>query len=236
MFVLKQLRRKKKINQTDLANAIGVSLRTIQLYEKKNANIPIKNLTKIARYFEVTIAEMYSHEVSEDESVYSLEVENAKKRYSVKAIHPQKQIIHVPLVTVENHKIYCENFQNEDFQNELPRISFMLEKIESHGNYMAFEIIGNSMENGTIDSIPNKAVVLGTKVSIENIFPHINSKNPLVILMYQENLLFKELKNYNKQKGVITCHSLNTSPEYSDFEISVLEIKQLFKIIRKQTN
>ncbi len=65
MYAIKQLRRKKNLSQSDLAKEIGVSLRTIQLYEKKNANIPIKNLTRIAAYFDLSIAELYLQEVNE---------------------------------------------------------------------------------------------------------------------------------------------------------------------------
>ena len=54
-----------------MGEEIGVSLRTIQLYERKDANIPIKNLTKIAEYFGLTIAELYMHEVNDMGEAYT---------------------------------------------------------------------------------------------------------------------------------------------------------------------
>ncbi|MFS4492831.1 XRE family transcriptional regulator [Maribacter sp. 2308TA10-17] len=231
MFVLKQLRRKKRINQTDLANAIGVSLRTIQLYEKKNANIPIKNLTKIAEYFEVTIAELYSQEVNEEEVVYGSKFQNST--YLIKPIGTKKNIISIPLVTSENYSQYCREFQNEDFLSKLPVISFMI-KDAVQGNLMAFEIVGSSMENDRIDGILNGSIVLGKEVPLENLTLNEKYKNSKAVIIYGESILCKELVRHDEKNETITCHSLNTSPEYADFEIPLNQIKQFFKVIKKQ--
>lgn len=62
MYIIKELRQKFGINQTKFAQEIGVSLRKVQLYGRKNANIPMKNLKKIAEFFEMTIPELFIHE------------------------------------------------------------------------------------------------------------------------------------------------------------------------------
>lgn len=235
MFVLKQLRRKKKINQTDLAQAVGVSLRTIQLYEKKNANIPIKNLTKIADYFGVSIAELYSHEVNEDQGTYHLNQDNSARVFSAKKISAKKWIVNVPLVTSENRIDYCNKIENKQVPENMPNLSFVVENIDAT-KYLAFEIIGNSMENGTAESIPNEAIILGKEISLEDLEIYDKVKNRIAILIYGENILCKEITNYDSKNKRITCHSLNTSPEYADFEIAVSEIKQLFEVIKKQTD
>ena len=231
MFVLKQLRRKKRINQTDLANAIGVSLRTIQLYEKKNANIPIKNLTKIANYFGVTIAELYSQEVNEEEIVYRSKFQNPG--FLITSISSKKSIITIPLVTSENYLQYCSEFRNEGFLSKLPVISFVI-KDAVQGNYVAFENLGSSMENGKLDSIPNGSIVLGKEVLLENLEKMENYKNSNAVIIYGESILCKELVSLDEKNETITCHSLNTSPEYADFKIPLNQVKQLFKVIRKQ--
>lgn len=235
MFVLKQLRRKKKINQTDLARVIGVSLRTIQLYEKKNANIPIKNLTKIADYFDVSIAELYSHEVNEDQDIYELISGTSDGPFSTKKMDANKWIVNVPFVSAEKLPYYCDEIENQDFLKNLPSLGFVVENVES-GVYIAFEIIGNSMENDTADCIPNGAIVLGKEVSLEDLEMRSKVKRPKAIIVYGTNILCKEVINYDWKNKRITCHSLNTSPEYADFEIPVSEVKQLFEIVKKQTN
>jgi len=235
MFVLKQLRRKKKINQTDLARAIGVSLRTIQLYEKKNANIPIKNLTRIADYFDVSIAELYSHEVNEDREIYEVNSGTSDRSFSTKKIDAKKWVVSAPLVTSKKFPDYCDTMENQDFLRNLPILSFVVENVES-GAYIAFEIIGNSMENGTTESIPNGSIVLGKEVSIEDLEVHGKFKSVKAIIVYGTNILCKEIIKYDLRQRSITCHSLNTSPEYADFEIPVSQVKQLFEVVKKQTD
>jgi len=235
MFVLKQLRRKKKINQTDLAHAVGVSLRTIQLYEKKNANIPIKNLTKIADYFGVSIAELYSHEVNEDQDIYHLNPGTSPHLFSTKKISTKKWIVNVPLISSENRVEYCNKIEDGELPENLPNLSFVVENIEA-AKYLAFEIAGNSMQNGTAESIPNEAIVLGREILLEELELHGKITNLIAVLIYKENILCKEITNYDSKNERITCHSLNTSPEYADFEIPVSEIKQFFEVIKKQTN
>jgi transcriptional regulator with XRE-family HTH domain len=51
MFNIKELRIKKGVGQTELANYVGVSLRTIQHWEKGTKNITIFRLEKINSFF-----------------------------------------------------------------------------------------------------------------------------------------------------------------------------------------
>lgn len=234
MFVLKQLRRKKSINQTDLALAIGVSLRTIQLYEKKNANIPIKNLNKIADYFELSIAELYTDEVNEKDGVYHTTKMTSKGDLSrAKLLGPNKDIISAPLVSVMMQSEYIQKHDSLDFLKELAHIHFVIETAEME-NYISFEVIGNSMEDGSIHSIPNQAIVLGKEIDIENHSKILILKDKVVVLVYNDSLLCKKIMNYDEKRGIITCHSLNTSPEYADFEVSLVEVNCLFEVIKKQ--
>ena len=105
------------MNQTDLAEAIGVSLRTIQLYEKKDANIPIKNLTKIADVFGVSIAELYLNEVNEEEGVYS-----KKKVFSASgnigySLANGKYLVMAPVLMEDMQEAYLEDFADEQVKS-----------------------------------------------------------------------------------------------------------------------
>ncbi|WP_282160109.1 helix-turn-helix transcriptional regulator [Ulvibacterium marinum] len=234
MFILKQLRRKKNINQTDLAKAIGVSLRTIQLYEKKDANIPIKNLTKIAQYFDVTIAELYSHEnVNEKGAAYDTP-ETVEKGHIITKLAPGKYLIYAPLLLTEQYGKFSKQYAKKVFVQTLPRIGFVLDRV-SVAHYMAFEISNNSMDDGSLNSIPFKSVVLGKLVQLDKIQGYMQGNpNGASILVYKGNVMCKVISDYNKKTKTVVCKSLNDSPEYSDFEIKVGEIDQLYAILGKQ--
>lgn len=54
-FSLKELRARKKVNQTEVAKAIGVSLSTYFSWEKDMNGMPVKKLRSLAEYFNVDI-------------------------------------------------------------------------------------------------------------------------------------------------------------------------------------
>lgn len=233
MFIIKQLRRKKDINQTNLADAIGVSLRTIQLYEMKDANIPIKNLTKIAEYFDVSIAELYMYEVNEKGESYIHEKvlsKNGNKIYSI----GQKRLIMAPLLFHEQHKGYIEHYLDQAFLKELTQIGFIMEFLDERG-YMAFEILGDSMNDGSIEAIPNKTIVLGREMeNKELVSAEKGIYNTSAVIVCKDRILCKKIMKYNKDSNSIVCHNLNELPEYRDFELLLSDVLQVFKIVKKQ--
>ncbi len=236
MFIIKQLRRKKNINQTDLAYAIGVSLRTIQLYEKNDANIPIKNLTKIAAYFDVSISQLYSLEVNENNIVYDKQNKRSKKGHSIGKLAPGKYLLTVPLAIVEEHLNFAGNYNDQEYLNALVRIGFVIDQV-SVAHYMAFEIANNSMNNGEVESLTRKTIVLGKQVNKRELASKLKDKSGLFwIIVYKDGIMCKEITDYDKKSGTISCHSLNNSPEYPDFNINIEDVKQLFIILKKQVD
>lgn len=235
MFILKQLRRKKRISQTDLAQAIEVSLRTIQLYEKKDANIPIKNLTKIAQYFDLSIAELYSHErVSELGAKYEDLGSREKKEHIISKLAPGKYLISVPLIIGSQYRKYINQHDDKLFIGLLPKIGFVIDQV-STGKYRAFEISNDSMDDGTTEGIPNKSVVLG-KLTPVNKLMSIVRDNPktLWIINHDESVMCKKITAFDKKNKTVRCHSLNNSPEYSDFKININEVKHFYRVIKRQ--
>lgn len=237
MFILKQLRRKKNINQIDLAKAINVSLRTIQLYEKKDANIPIKNLTKIAQYFEMSIAELYAKEGVNEVGAYYDERDIAyKKGHSINKLNPGKYLITVPLTVVKQQEKYLREYGNQLFIDTLPQMGFVIDQV-SVGHYMAFEITNASMYDGTIESVPDKSIVLGKLIPVNKLSSILRSMpEGIWIIVHKDSIMCKKITAYDKKDKSITCHSLNSSPEYSDFEIKIDTIEQLFRVIKKQVD
>ncbi len=233
MFILKQLRRKKNLNQTDLANAVGVSLRTIQLYEKKGANIPIKNLTKIAQYFDLTIADLYTHEVNETDLQYHILNGSKEESQHITTIGKGKYIISAPLISKETQKQYALSYTDQDYIKRLPQISFVVDEV-TNSPYRAFEITNDTMDNGIRDGIPNKTIVLGKLISTKELNMQTVDPQTAWVFLYKESILCKCFIAWNEKHKTIRCHSLNPSPEYADFDIEIQQIKQLFVIVKKQ--
>ncbi len=231
MQIIKQLRRRNGINQSDLAAAIGVSLRTIQLYEKKDANIPIKNLSQIADFFKVSIAELYLQEVNEEESSYgSKKIKSADGNVAY-ALPNGKYVVTVPVLLSHFHKQFLQELRLEDPIN----MGFVVDNFDA-GGYMAFEIIGDAMSDGSIQSIPNGALVLGKSFPKETLLENNNLEllNTPLILVSKTRIICKQFTGHNTSNASISCSSLNKSPEYRDFELPLAEIRKVYKVVKRQ--
>lgn len=233
MYIIKQLRRKKKISQSELGKEIGVSLRTIQLYERKDANIPIKNLTKIAEFFDMTIAEMYMHEVNDMGEAYTKKQPFIRHNSVFYPLDHGKYLVMAPLVLVEWQKKYIQNVKEEVAKNPF-QAGFIIDFV-SEEPHRVFEVSGDSMNNAGLEAIPNKAFVLGLEIKKESLTRNNESYwGQSYIVVCEDRIICKQLTGYNRQTKSVNCHNLNTSPEYQDFEMPLDEILQVFKIVKKQ--
>ncbi len=233
MYIIKQLRRKNNISQSQLGKEIGVSLRTIQLYERKDANIPIKNLTKIAEYFGLTIAELYMHEVNDMGEAYTKRQPFTKHGSVFYPLEHGKYLVMAPLVLVEWHRKYIESLQSTSLTNPFQG-GFVIDFLTDEPHRI-FEISGDSMNDGTCDSIPNKAYVLGLEIKKESFTKsRPTSWNQSYVLVCSDRIICKQLTGYNKINKSLQCHNLNPSPEFKDFELPLDDVLQVFKIVKKQ--
>jgi len=236
MVIIKQLRRKKKISQTQLGDEIGVSLRTIQLYERKDANIPIKNLTKIAQYFEMTIAELHLREINDLGEPYVKDKPFTKHGSVFYPLEHGKYLVMAPLVLMEWHKKYIEALDTLDKgEGKVPfQSAFIIDSVAKEPYYI-FEVSGNSMNDSSIHAIPNKSFVLGLALKKEDLAKKDESLwNKSYILVCKDRIICKQLTRYDSKRGTVQCHNLNTSPEYQDFELPLDDVLQVFKIVKKQ--
>ena len=69
MLIIKKLREKKNLTQNDLAQLIGVSLRTISNYENGDVQIPDKKLRAIAKVFNVDVFELLKANFNDDDVI-----------------------------------------------------------------------------------------------------------------------------------------------------------------------
>ena len=130
MIIIKELRKQRKIGQKTLADEIGVSLRTIQHYEKGDIDIPMKKLQKIARFFEVSIADMFKeYEASEAPPKYKI-ITGIEEKFET--IHTEELVRYIithekELMENDTFKMWIENKAHlkmaELYREELQRLT-----------------------------------------------------------------------------------------------------------------
>lgn len=145
-----------------------------------------------------------------------------------------KFLMSVKLVPIKAYAQYisecCEGEYFSEHQYE--EVSFHVDQY-ARGNYMAFEIKGDSMDNGSLYDTPDKATALCRELGRQHWKDGFRDSLYGWIIVHKDTILCKDITNQDLEKGIITCHSRNTSPEYPDFDIHLNDVKQIFKIIKR---
>lgn len=140
------------------------------------------------------------------------------------------QIMLVPLIDQYAYAGYIYGYQEQTFIDRLPKIPFIVDH-EGKGNYVAFEVKGDSMDDGTDEGYRE-----GDKILCREVYPHLwqNSKLHIkkwdFVIIHEDGILLKRILEHDVENHTITIHSLN-SDMYEDRVIDLKEVKQIFNVI-----
>ncbi|WP_448104683.1 LexA family transcriptional regulator [Pedobacter panaciterrae] len=139
----------------------------------------------------------------------------------------------MPLVNEYAYAGYLSGYADTEYIEELPKHTIVVTKYH-RGQYRAFEIVGDSMDDNTKESIPDGSVVTGREIQKH----HWNSKfhthrfKDYVIVHQTEGIITKRIIHHDTIQGYITCRSLNPDKaNYPDFDVQLDEVKQIFNIV-----
>ncbi len=232
---LKNKREKAGLTQKELADKVGKSMRTIITWEKseKLSHSQIALVNSALNTSENTSPS--NIKVSEPREIF-----NTKSGNNIEELPNGKFLLTVPLVPYKAHATYISEFTDVEFIQDLTKVSFIVDRVP-RGKYQAFEIINDSMNDGTLDREPSRNailsgdIVLGRELGKQHWKSKLNTNGyPYWIIVTHHNIICKEIIKHDVEKGIITCHSLNNSPEFQDFELKLDECHQLFNIVKKQ--
>lgn len=138
-----------------------------------------------------------------------------------------------PLVTESAYAGYLSGYSDPEYIEHLPKHSIIVQKYHK-GKYRGFEIVGDSMNNETLESIPDKSRVTGRYLMRHHWSSklHIHRYKDFVIVHKTDGILAKRITQHDVEKGIITCHSLNPDKQnFPDFELSLEDVSELYNII-----
>ena len=137
--------------------------------------------------------------------------------------YPEK--LAVKLVTTKAQAGWTEGYYNDEYLEDMPTILIDSEE-KHHGNYLAFEVAGDSMEPDYIEG----DVVICREVQRHLWQYKLHIKDWDFVIAHATNgIMLKEIIKHDVKNGVIYCHSLN--PKYEDFKISLHEVRFLYNVI-----
>lgn len=154
--------------------------------------------------------------------------ENPTPKYN-EAVPIQQDVVYIPLVNQFAYAGYLDGYSDCTYLEQLPKIPFIVDH-EGHGNYIAFEVKGDSMNNGTEESY-----LEGDRLYCREIQPHLWATSKLhlrkwdFVIVHEDGIVVKRIIDHDVENHTITIHSLNDM--YPDRIIDLCDVRQIFNVI-----
>lgn len=158
--------------------------------------------------------------------------ETKTKISEAKELNIVNNVMYVPLVNQYAYGGYMSGYGDAEFIDELPKIPFIVDR-EHKGEYLCFEVKGDSMDDGLDEAIKERDILLCRNIRKDfwKSKLHIN-KWDFVIIHKDNGICVKRIINHDVENGKITCHSLNDY--YEDFDIDLRDVVKIFNIVDVQ--
>lgn len=137
--------------------------------------------------------------------------------------------IHVPLVPIRCKAGYLAGYGDAEYIESLTTRPVIVDK-EYKGHYRCFEVDGDSMDDGSRDSVCDRDIVLGREVRRELWQNKLHIKDWNFIIVHTTGLTVKNIVAHDVEKHVITCHPLN--PMYPDYDLHLNDVFELYNLIK----
>jgi transcriptional regulator with XRE-family HTH domain len=138
----------------------------------------------------------------------------------------------VRLVSQYAYAGYLSGYGDDEYLDSLPLIDFTPDR-EMTGNWLAFEVRGDSMDDGSKESYIEGEIVICREVEPDywrdsRLF--INKRD--FVIVHKEGILIKRIIAHDVDSHTITIHSLN--PLYKDRTINLKDVLQIYSIIESR--
>lgn len=237
---LKYLLEKENVSAYRIWKDTAITKGTIANYIEGKTNPNKSNIAILASYFNVNEdwlfkgeGEMVTTPKLKDDKPYLVTKSGAKYYEMANG----KYRMRVPFIPIKAYAKYADEYRDVEFAGDkFDEFDFIVDKI-GLGRYFAFEIKGDSMDDDSKRSLCNGDIVLARELNKEHWRNKLHTDDyPNWIIVLNNTILCKQIIDHDLDKGAITCHSLNTSPEYADFELKLDNICQLCNIVQRVSN
>lgn len=250
---VKKHRKLQYLTIEELAKIIGVSKSMVSQVENGKVKPGLELLNKIEKALKIdlskfiielhiddnkkskVIAELDPSKRTEAEAISQLPIQEDIENSPTKFIDLKngQYLMIVPLVEEYAYAGYLAGYKDPEYIEELPKHSIIVDK-HHRGTYYSFRSVGDSMDNGTIESIPHGSIVTGRDIGMDHWRSkfHTHKFTDYIILHKEGGILIKRIIAHDIENGTITCHSLNPDKNtYPDFVLNLDDIKQILNIV-----
>lgn len=205
------LRKKNKLSQKDLADAMGLPRTTLGDYERGKTEPNLNMLIQLAEYFDVSVDDLIRSDLSHQD----LEILRNKDLRVLAISVDRDNNGNIELVNSRAEAGYLQSFSDPEYIRELPKIYF---PNMPDGTYRGFEITGDSML-----PVEPGSIIISTYVEQ---LSHIKDNKTYIIISKNEGLVYKRVKNI-PGKRVLFLQSDNEI--YLPYEMPYEEIAEIWQ-------
>ncbi|WP_372776041.1 XRE family transcriptional regulator [Mangrovibacterium sp.] len=228
---LKFLRKRRKLTQSDLADALSINRSNINNYENGIAVPPLPLVMALSDLFHLSIDTLLRVNLAalRESQLYLIEhgsdvfVRGNEIRVLATTVDAQNRD-NIELVSIKAKAGYTTGYFDPEFIAGLP--VFQLPFLSHEKKYRTFQISGDSML-----PIPDRSWVTGEFVQD---LSQIKDDGLYVVLTLNEGIVFKKVRNELTDKGSLRMISLN--PDYAPYDLPVTEIREVWKFVHYITD
>ena len=216
---VERLRRSGEVRfDSEIIEKIGLQKSNFSLIMNGKRGVPEKYYLELIKKFP---------SLNDDNKVYEPSV---KYSNATTVDLGDRVILQVPLVNQYAYAGYLSGFADNEYLETLPTVPFIVEK-EPKGKYLAFEIKGDSMNDGSSDSYLQGDILLCREVKRDLWRSKLHIKKwDFVIVHRTKGIVFKKITNHDTVNGHLDLKSLN--PEYENFSVKLDDIVQILNVVQ----
>ena len=208
---LNYLRKKHKISQQVLADAMELPRTTLGDYERGKTEPNLAMLIKLADYFEVKVDDLIRADLSHQD----LEILRNKDLRVLAISVDQDNNGNIELVDTKAEAGYLESFSDPEYIRDLPKIAF---PSIPEGTFRGFEIRGDSM----LPIEPGSIVICSYVERIEE----VKDGRTFIVVSKDDGLVYKRLRNLKDKKSLF----LQSDNEmYLPYEIDYTDVAEIWQ-------
>lgn len=137
-----------------------------------------------------------------------------------------------PFVSQKAYAGYLSGFADTEYVESLPTVAFPVDHTPQ-GNYMVFEVKGNSMDDGSYDSYLEGDLLLCREVRMDLWkYSKLHFTKWDFVIVHDNGVIVKRIIDHNVENHTITIHSLNPDKDkYPDEEIDLCNVRQILNVV-----
>nr|DAP11671.1 MAG TPA: CI repressor [Caudoviricetes sp.] len=139
--------------------------------------------------------------------------------------------IEVPLMPYKARAGVLAGFGDPDWREGKQTMQILVDR-RLRGDYLIYEVEGDSMDDGTINAFLEGDFLLCRVLPKSDWQYGIKKRTATfcVIATDTEGVVLKQITRHDKADGIITCHSLN--PAYDDYNVNLSDVQAIFYVER----